>query len=261
MTRHNTPHVLLPTLPVGYEDCTVLADNLRMAYGGQTVLDVPNYLCIGKGITTLTGDSGSGKSTLLNILAGFIKPTEGNVAHYEDGELSYRPDWACSGSRYALRRMIGRILPQFPIDAKTAAHRSKNMGYISQQPALHPHLTMQQYIGLTHAARGNELDPRYVNRLTHQLGITALLSKKPSQLSGGEEQRGAIVAALAHRPKLVFADEPTSALDPESSVRTMELFRAIADESQASFVIVSHDPRIEGYADLTIRLRQGTLVQ
>ncbi len=246
------PRVLSPE-----QDGTVLMGrDLSMVYGDQTVLDVPGDIQIGGGITALVGASGSGKSTLLNILAGFVAPTRGEVAHY--GTRGEQTFYSTQPTR--VERILGKVFVQLPRDKRTSKHRSTSLGYISQQPALHPELSLADYVVLTHGARGNKIDHRYTSGLIKHLAIASLLDKAPRQLSGGEEQRGAIVAALAHKPKIVFADEPASALDSASSIKAMELFRDTANSRGTSFIIVSHDPAVTEYADRVVTLENGRIL-
>lgn len=250
-----------PDLPEGglSSEPIVRADNIFKTYGSITVLSIPDRLDVHPGITSITGQSGSGKSTLLNILAGFVQPTAGRVVHTHQGEYVYPPVEPASGIRGIGNTVLKAIRVQTASDRIAASYRSNYMGYISQQPALHPNLALGDYVRLVQTCRGNDVDESYLQELASTIGISTLLKKVPSQLSGGEEQRGAIVTALINRPRIVFADEPTSALDSESGIRCLKLFRHIANTQQTSFVIVSHDSRLEDYADHSLRLSNGQL--
>lgn len=249
-------------LPVHeHSEKVVSSENITKVYGNQTVLDVPESVVIRPGFTAIVGESGSGKSTYLNILAGFVTPTTGEVTHYRHDTPTFHAAAEEAGNfGERLKHKIFRtILPETPEERRVADYRAAQMGYIAQQPAMHPYLTMGQYTYLTHQCKGNQIDPSYAATVAEHLGITALLGKKPSDLSGGEEQRGAILAALVHKPNLVFADEPTSALDPENSAKVMGLFQQIC-VSGASVVMVTHNPTLaEKYADTILTMERGHL--
>lgn len=241
----------------------VASQDLTKKYGDQVVLDVPGRVEITEGFTAIVGESGSGKSTYLNVLAGFVSPTTGYAEHYADDSPVYRVETDRTiGRGVRLARAIAKnVLTQTRTERSASAYRSGSVGYIAQQPAMHPYLTMREYIDLTHTCRGNRLNPDRYAQLAETLGITALLDKKPSELSGGEEQRGAIVSALVHRPRLIFADEPTSALDPENSQKTVKLFRDICDNDGTSVIMVTHNPElVKAYADNVIEMSNGKII-
>ncbi len=241
----------------------IVSQELKKCYGDQIVLDAPDTIEISQGLTAIVGESGSGKSTYLNMLAGFVTPTEGSVIHYHEGEPMFTVTGEQSLGRVAhIGSWITRkILVQTPEEKRSAAYRSNHVGYIAQQPALHPNLTMENYIRLTHEIRGNNLKPERFNELARRLGVVSLLGKKPSEISGGEEQRGAIMSALVHEPRLVFADEPTSALDTENSKNTIQVFREFCDKG-GSVIMVTHNLNlVQGYADHTITTANGKIVE
>lgn len=243
-------------------DGTVVSSHeISMQYGDQTVLSVPGDFYIPRGLTVITGPSGSGKSTYLNVLAGFTEPTTGTVTHYSgDGTPVFKLDPDRSRKGKIFRTVLDRIFVETPEQRRTARYRSRGAGYIGQEAKLHPGLTMGEHIRLVQEARGNRIDPTYLTRLTEYLGIDELLGKRPSELSGGEEQRGAIVCALTHRPHIIFADEPTSALDRKSGEKTLQLFRDTVN-SGTSIIMVSHAEVAVDHADNLVKIDQGEIVE
>ena len=243
------------------DSISIVSRDISMTYGDQKVLDLPGSVMIPEGLTVIQGSSGSGKSTWLNIMAGFVAPTNGEMQHVNDQQESLYSNKQNPGY---LKRVMGSVaqmlLVQTPAEAKESRYRSENMGYIRQQPALHPELSLEKYIRLVHEVRGSQPDGDYVSSLIGQLGLLKLLGKKPCELSGGEEQRGAIVAALAHEPPVVLADEPTSALDHANKRNTMSILRDRAN-SGATVVVVSHDSVALDYADRIIRVDSGVIVK
>ncbi len=238
------------------------ARDISVVYGDQTVLDVPGLINIENGeITALVGASGSGKSSLLGVLFGLAKPTTGEVIHYDKfGDVTYTNK---ADLRPPIQKFITNIyrwiVLELPEERHAAKHRS-NSGYAAQRAFLDPHLTAEEHIDYTHRVRGNKLNPERINSLLGSLNINTLLDHKPSELSGGEEQRAAIAFALAHMPIAAIMDEPTSALDTKNSIATMEIFRKQTDQHGTPFIIVSHDPAIEEYADKVFRFEDGRIV-
>lgn len=221
-------------------------------------------LDIYKGFTAIVGPNGSGKSTLATTIHGLQRPAEGVVRHtgiLEGNSKIYenRPQTEDRRSRI-FSGLIRAAVLETQEDRKTADYRSRYLGYIAQNPFLDPQLTAGQYINLIHRARQNKLDAAWVDILSERLGVSRHLYKTSSQLSGGEAQRVAIVAALAHEPKLVVADEPTSALDSVMSDETLKLFRDITCETETSIICVSHDPNISEFADRIITMRDGRVI-
>ena len=188
-------------------------------------------------VTMVMGPSGSGKSTLIAALSGLLKPDEGKVSALGADLWSRRP---------------GKI-DRFRLD---------HCGFIFQGFNLFPALTAYEqvasvlrYKGLKRKAARN----RAIEALT-EVGLEPRMHQRPSQLSGGEKQRVAIARALAKAPSLVFADEPTSALDGESGQMVVRLLRRAATEHGAAVICVTHDPRLEAFADRVVRIEDGQIL-
>jgi ABC-type lipoprotein export system ATPase subunit len=182
------------------------------------------------------GPSGSGKSTLLRILAGLDRPSAGTVRVFGED----------------LRALRGRSL---------ASYRSRTLGYADQHytRALAPELTARELVALRlglHGMAATE-QARTADRLLERVGLRDRSDARPAELSGGEQQRVAICAALAHAPKLLIADEPTGELDSVNASRIYELIRDLSREVGATTVLVSHDPESTVVADRVVQIRDG----
>ena len=205
-------------------------DNRSFALNGAD-LDVPR----GE-VMLLKGPSGSGKTTLLSIMGCILRPTAGEV-------------WI-NGSEVAK-------LPE----SKLPDVRLHNIGFIFQGFNLFPALTAAENVALTlnlKGVRGGEAKKR-ARTLLDQVGLDKKYDAFPADLSGGQKQRVAIARALAGEPKIILADEPTASLDSTSGRSVMELMTNLAHKEDRAVVIVTHDNRIEHFADRTVHISDGRL--
>ena len=189
-----------------------------------------------KEVLVVLGPSGSGKSTLLRVLAGLERPSAG-TAHVFDADL-------------------GRLS-----SSRLAEYRSRTTGYVEQHysRSLDPDLTARELVGVQlglAGAPGAEREKR-ADELLERVGLEDKRAARPAELSGGEQQRIAVCAALAHRPKLLLADEPTGELDAASAGLVYELIGELAREHGCTMVLVSHDVESTAIADRTVRVRDG----
>jgi ABC-type lipoprotein export system ATPase subunit len=187
-------------------------------------------------VVTVLGPSGAGKSTLLRILAGIEQPSAGVVRVF--GEE------------------IGKLPPR-----RAATYRASMLGYVDQHytRALAPELSARELVSLQLGLRGvsGTVRLRRADELLERVGLGAKRDRRPTQLSGGEQQRVALCAALAHRPKVFLADEPTGELDAATADRVYDLIGELAREHGATTLIVSHDPESTRVADRIVRIRDG----
>jgi len=188
-------------------------------------------------VTMVMGPSGSGKSTLVATLSGLLKPDGGEVS-------------ALGEDLWALRQ--GRI-DKFRLDHCGFIFQGFNL--FSALTALEQVTTVLKYTGLTPA----EAKERAAVAL-NEVGLGSRLNQRPSELSGGEKQRVAIARALAKQPRLLFADEPTSALDGENGQIVIQLLQRAAKSHDAAVICVTHDPRLEAYADRIIHIEDGRIL-
>lgn len=186
----------------------------------------------------LMGPSGSGKTTLLNLLAGIDRPSDGQLVVSGQDIAGY--------SRSAL-----------------TAWRAQNVGYVFQLYHLMPVLTAYENVELPLLLRKMSRRERH-RRVAGALDLVGLSDRAehfPRQLSGGQEQRVAIARALVADPPLLLADEPTGDLDEESSNSIMELLSQLHRELGKTLVMVTHDPDTTRFADLTLHLHKGKMVE
>jgi putative ABC transport system ATP-binding protein len=184
----------------------------------------------------LVGPSGSGKSTLLNLIGGLDRPTSGEI--WVDGE---------NIARASAKRLV--------------EHRKARIGFVFQSFNLLPHRTALENVEvplmLTGLSRGERR--QRARELLEKMGLGARTDHRPSQLSGGEQQRVAIARSLANRPAILLADEPTGNLDSATGTEVMHLLRDLNSEG-LTLILVTHDTTVANYASKIVRLRDGKVV-
>ncbi len=185
--------------------------------------------------TAIMGPSGSGKSTLMHCLAGLDRPTAGIV-------------------------MVGGQNLSALNDKALTRLRRDSIGFIFQSFNLLPTLTAEQNILLPLDLAGRRPDRQLFDRLVGSLRLTDRLAHLPSQLSGGQQQRVAIARALITSPAVVFADEPTGALDSRASNDLLSYLRKTCSELGQTIVMVTHDANAAAFADRTLVLSDGRIV-
>jgi putative ABC transport system ATP-binding protein len=187
-------------------------------------------------ILAVTGPSGCGKSTLLLCLAGILRPDAGEVG-YGDRRID---GWS-ETARSKLRRGEFGVLFQFG-------------QLVAELPAAENIALPLLLAGV----RRREARTAAVSWL-ERLGIAHLADARPGEMSGGEQQRTALARALVTEPRVLFADEPTGALDSLAGEQVLGQLVRVAREQQTTVVLVTHDPRVAGYGDREIMLRDGML--
>lgn len=213
------------------------AERIVKSYGKLKVLkSIDLEIHQGK-VVSIVGASGAGKSTLLHILGTLDKPDEGKV-WLGDVELS---------------RLRGNDL---------ATYRNKNIGFIFQFHNLLPEFSALENVCIPAYLSGRQSDQE-VNRrgkeLLELLGLAQRMDHKPSQLSGGEQQRTAVARALMNNPAVVFADEPSGNLDSHTADELHRLFFRLRDEMNQTFVIVTHNEELADMADEKFEIKDGVL--
>ncbi len=207
------------------------------ATGGLRVLDGLDVDVFPGELVAVVGESGTGKSTLLHLLGALDRPTEGTV--------TYRGEDVFAKGDEAL-----------------AAFRNRAIGFVFQFHHLLPEFTALENVSMPALIAGGTFqtaDPR-ARQLLQMLGLGDRLDHRPSQLSGGEQQRVAVARALMNEPGLVLMDEPSGNLDTKTAEKLHdELLRLTRDADQA-FVVVTHNPALAALADRVLRLEGGRLV-
>lgn len=186
-------------------------------------------------MTAVIGASGSGKSTLLHVLSGLDSPTLGD-------------SW------------VDDVHVQDLKGKKRAKFRREKIGFVFQQHALIPVLTVRENILLENSLNKTKPDPKEFKRIVGVLDLADRLDHLPDQLSGGQRQKTAIARVMMQRPSVVFADEPTGSLDVESSKTVMGLLRDLVDDLGITVVIVTHSVEAAMTADRVIALSDGRLI-
>jgi len=203
----------------------------------RAVDDVTLEVCAGE-FLALLGSSGSGKSTLLNLMAGLDRPTSGTIfAH-------------------------GRNLSEMS-RLELARYRSRTVGMVFQAFNLLPRMTLEENVELPLRLAEVERSERAgrVREALERVHLEKRLSHRPSELSGGEQQRAALARALVNRPALLLADEPTGNLDSATGEGILLLLREIRQSLGMTIVLVTHErPLAERFADRIATVADGRLV-
>jgi len=189
-------------------------------------------------LIAIVGPSGSGKSTLLHIVGGLDEPTRGRVI-VDDTDIS----------------KLGRN--------ELAEYRNRKMGFIFQFYNLIPYLAAVENVELPTAITG--VDPRLRRskalELLKMFGLIDKAYKRPTELSGGEQQRVAITRSLVNEPKLILADEPTGNIDSASAKVVVDAFRNLVDAKGVSVVMVTHNLELTKVCDRIVKLGDGRIVE
>lgn len=188
-------------------------------------------------VVLIMGPSGAGKSTFLTIAGSLQKPTSGEVL------------------------INGEDISDFSTKKRNGL-RLNRIGFVLQAYNLVPFLTVEEQFTLVDKVKKqNNLSRDELNDLLKQLGITDLVKKYPSELSGGQQQRAAIARALYANPEILLADEPTASLDTRNVEEVGQLFKDLAKKRDKAVMLVTHDPRLEKYADHIYEMMDGQMTQ
>ena len=188
-------------------------------------------------VVLIMGPSGAGKSTFLTIAGSLQKPTSGEVL------------------------INGEDISDFSAKKRNGL-RLNRIGFVLQAYNLVPFLTVEEQFTLVDKVKKqNNLLRDELNDLLKQLGITDLVKKYPSELSGGQQQRVAIARALYANPEILLADEPTASLDTKNVEEVGQLFKDLAKKRDKAVMLVTHDPRLEKYADHIYEMMDGQMTQ
>lgn len=209
-------------------------EDLAKAYGDQKVLAGLSLVVAAGSFASILGPSGSGKTTLLRLIAGFERADRGTI------------------------RLGGELVDDG--DARFVSAEQRHLGYVPQEGALFPHLSVQQNVGFGLPRR--ERRGERVGELLEMVGLSGFERRYPHQLSGGQQQRVALARALAIQPKVVLLDEPFSSLDASLRASVRRDVRRVLRESGTTAVLVTHDQdEALSLADTVAVLKDGRIGQ
>lgn len=213
---------------------------------GQNIYKRINGLEILKGVSleiehgeivSIVGSSGAGKTTLLTLLGTLDRPTSGTVT-------------------------INQVEVSKLNDKKLAAFRNQNVGFVFQFHQLLPEFTATENVCLPAliAKTSKKVAEKRATELLELLNLKDRGHHKPSELSGGEQQRVAVARALINNPKVIFADEPSGNLDTANAQELHKLFFKLRDDFKQTFVIVTHNTELARMADRTFLMQDGRII-
>lgn len=211
-------------------------ENITKSFGSLQVLKGVN-LEISKGeVVSIVGPSGAGKTTLLQLIGALDTPDGGAI--YFGGEN------LCKMSR-----------------SRLAAFRNIHIGFVFQFHQLLPEFTALENIMIPAliAGKSRAEAARRATELLQLMGLSARADHKPSQMSGGENQRIAVARALVNNPDVILADEPSGSLDSHNKEELHKLFFDLRDRFGQTFIIVTHDEKLAQITDRTIRMVDGVV--
>ena len=226
--------------PPAAGDVVVAAHDLTRRYGqGDTAVDALRGVSLdvrAGELVAVMGPSGSGKSTLMHILAGLDTPSSGTV------------------------EIAGTEITGLN-DADLTRLRRKHIGFVFQFFNLLPMLNAEENVLLPLSISGEKPDRAWLDEVLEKTGLSARRAHRPSELSGGEQQRVAISRALITKPTILFADEPTGNLDSKTGGEILDLIRESVDTYGQTIVMVTHEPRAAAIADRILFLADGLIVE
>ena len=185
------------------------------------------------GLNIISGRSGSGKTTLMNVLSGLDSVTSGRVVINETD----------------ITHLSKRSLDRF---------RRENIGFVFQSVALLSQFNAYENVALMQKLVGKAEDRKLILNLFEEFGLTGKENRSITELSGGEQQRIAIIRAIINKPKIIFADEPTAQLDFASAQNVAQIFNKLSKE--ITIVMTTHDNEILSFADKIFKIEDGILV-
>jgi len=214
----------------------IKADNIHKSFGSLKVLKGINLFIEHGEIISVVGASGAGKSTLLHIIGTIDAPNQGNIS-------------------------INNINISGLSDKRLSVFRNQEIGFVFQFHHLLPEFTALENICIPAfiAGKGKKEAENEAIKLLDIMGLSERSSHKPSELSGGEQQRIAVARALVNKPSVILADEPSGNLDSKASVELHELFFQLRDMYKQTFIIVTHNKDLADMADRKLEIVDGII--
>jgi lipoprotein-releasing system ATP-binding protein len=220
-----------------YFTTMIRVEKIVKSFGSLTVLKGVDIEIPAEKVIAIVGPSGAGKTTLLQIM--------GTLSHADSGKV-----FIDGSDVFSMN------------DRQMAAFRNKNIGFVFQFHHLLPEFTALENVCIpAFIARENrDVVDKRAKELLEFLGLSHRLEHKPSELSGGEQQRVAVARALINQPKVILADEPSGNLDSKNKEELHNLFFSLRDEFRQTFVVVTHDKELAAMADLHLTMNDGVFV-
>ncbi len=223
------------------KEVLIQTENLHKDYLlGKVLINVLRGidLRIEKGsFTSILGQSGSGKSTLLNIISALDTPTKGKII------------------------FDGKDISKLSQD-QLADIRGKRVGFVFQQFNLLRQLSALENVAIPASFQGVSMEERIkkAKEILELVGLGDRVNHKPSELSGGEQQRVAMARSLINDPDIIVADEPTGSVDSKTGKRIMEILKKLHEEQKRTIIMVTHDNMLANFAEKTIHIKDGKIV-
>lgn len=214
----------------------ILGKNIKKQYGSLEVLKGVDVYIQPSEVVSIVGSSGAGKTTLLTILGTLDKVTSGEILFNGVNITSLN-------------------------EKKLAAFRNQHIGFVFQFHHLLPEFTAIENVcipAFINKTSKKEAEVK-ANELLDLLGLKHRANHKPSELSGGEQQRVAVARALINNPKVIFADEPSGNLDSENAQNLHQLFFKLRDELKQTIVVVTHNETLANMADRKLIMKDGLI--
>jgi lipoprotein-releasing system ATP-binding protein len=214
----------------------IVGKNIKKKYGTLDVLKGVDLHISEAEVVSIVGSSGAGKTTLLTILGTLDRPSSGEILFNDINITSLN-------------------------DKKLAAFRNQHIGFVFQFHHLLPEFTALENVcipAFINKVAKKEAELK-ANELLDLLGVKTRANHKPSELSGGEQQRVAVARALINNPKVIFADEPSGNLDSENAQNLHQLFFKLRDELKQTIVVVTHNETLANMADRKLVMKDGLI--
>ena len=215
----------------------IVAKNTHKKYGNLEVLKGVDLHIMPSEVISIVGSSGAGKTTLLTILGTLDSATSGEILFNNENITSLN-------------------------EKKLAAFRNQHIGFVFQFHHLLPEFTAIENVCIPAFIKKTSKKEAELKalELLDLLGLKDRAHHKPSELSGGEQQRVAVARALINNPKVIFADEPSGNLDSENAQNLHQLFFKLRDELKQTIVVVTHNETLANMADRKLVMKDGVIV-
>lgn len=215
----------------------IQAKNISKSYGNLQVLKGVDIEISEGEVVSIVGRSGAGKTTALQIMGTLLSADSGEITMLNTNILSLK-------------------------EKQLAKFRNENIGFVFQFHQLLAEFTALENVCIPAFLHGEnkKIAEKRAKELLDFLNVSNRLNHKPSELSGGEQQRVAVARALVNNPEIIFADEPSGNLDTKNKTELHELFFALRDEFKQTFVIVTHDTHLAELSDRIITMEDGNVI-